>query len=183
MKKIILISLLFVIFANFLFSINTIDRVKLGFIKSSDDDYIKVYGKNSIYIEAQKGIKFYGDYYLFFSFGYSMDSGESYPFELSKTDVKRFFPSLGIGIEDDILSFLSYYVEVSIGYMFFRETAFSKTNTGNTPAIKGEVGLEIYLWKKVSIGIGTSYQDKRLESSGCSPLLGGHRFFLLLTYK
>ncbi len=183
MKKFLLIFLFVFIFTNFLLSINTIDRVKFGFISSSDEDYIEVYGKNSIYIEAERGIKFYGDYYLFLSFGYSMDSGKSYPFEISNSSVKRFFPSLGVGMEDRIFSFLGYYVEVSIGYMLFKETAFSITNTGSAFALKGELGLEIYLWKGFSIGMGTSYQDKELSSFKCSPLLGGQRFFFTLTYR
>ncbi len=146
-----------------------------NFMFSRDQRFRDIYGQSVLLHEVRLGYRFYGDYYVWGSYGLSKKSGKTQPYLNLETTITQHFFGAGLGFTEDLFKNFGYKLEAGFSYSMYRENVFNITSTGHGIGFRGEIGLVYKFSRKIFTELNVGYQVGYKKGDIYTLKMGGFR--------
>ncbi len=138
----ILFSVLLLLTADRIFSENSFAvSYSQNIVFPRDQKFRQVYGKIILLQELKLQFFFFGDYYLWGSYGFSKKSGSTIPELMLPTRITQHYLAAGLGFSEKFARNVGYKIEAGISWIGYRENVFEIKHSGGGFGIRAEGGL------------------------------------------
>jgi len=144
-----------------------------NYILPRDPNFKEVYGNGMLCSEIKLSHSFYGDYYVWGSYGIVKKTGETQPYFHMKTSITQNYFSGGLGFTEDFAKNLGYKLEIGFTVTKYREKAFGIESSGEGLGFRGETGLVYKFSNKFFSELSIGYMNGTEKHNFSTLKLGG----------
>ncbi len=116
-------------------------RFSFNVLRPRDADFRQVYGGWVPYYEVKASWDFYGDYYLWGSYGLLWAKGQTLPYLHREAEIFQHYLGAGVGFTEEVLGHMGYKIELGFAAVIYKEKALGTENSGKGMGFRGEAGL------------------------------------------